>query len=105
VNDLAHRPGRSRFAPCVRRFATRVCVRGGLSEWARGEVLPMRWPTVAATSAACLSEHRETSRPEGLRFTVPAAELHELISNRGASAEIRTAPRARDAEVSGDESE
>ena len=30
--------------------------------------------------------------------------MHELISNRGASTKIRTAPRARDAEVSGDES-
>jgi hypothetical protein len=30
--------------------------------------------------------------------------VHELISNRGASARIRTARRARNAEVSGDES-
>ena len=30
--------------------------------------------------------------------------MHELISNRGASASIRTARRARKAEVSGDES-
>ena len=30
--------------------------------------------------------------------------MHELISNRGASGEIRTARRARNAEVSGDES-
>ena len=31
VNALAPRPGRSRFAACVRRFATRGCVHGGLS--------------------------------------------------------------------------
>ncbi len=43
--------------------------------------------------------------PKSLWFTVPAAELHELISNRGASGEIRTARRPRKAEVSGDESE
>ena len=41
---------------------------------------------------------------KGLWFTVPEAEMHELISNRGASAKIRTARRARKAEVSGDES-
>ena len=33
-------------------------MRGGLAGWARGEVLPVCWPTVAATSAVCLSEHR-----------------------------------------------
>ena len=37
-------------------------MRGGLSGWARGEVLPVRWPTVAAGSADCLSEHRAGSR-------------------------------------------
>jgi hypothetical protein len=42
--------------------------------------------------------------PKGLWFTVPEAEMHELISNRGASAKIRTARRPRNAEVSGDES-
>ena len=47
MNALAQRPGRSRFAACVRRFATRGCAREGLSGWARGEVLPVRWPTVA----------------------------------------------------------
>ena len=30
--------------------------------------------------------------------------MHELMSNRGASGEIRTARKAQDAEVSGDES-
>ena len=66
VNALASQPGRSRFAACVRRFATRVCVRGGLPcfnlGWARGEAPPSTWPTVAATSAVCLSEHRTGSR-------------------------------------------
>jgi hypothetical protein len=38
VNALASRLGRSRLAACVRAFATRGCVRGGLLEWARGEV-------------------------------------------------------------------
>ena len=55
---------RSRFAACVRRFATRGCEREGLAGWARRGVPPVRWPTVAAISAVCLSEHRETSRPE-----------------------------------------
>ena len=41
---------------------------------------------------------------KGLWFTIPEAEMHELMSNRGASGEIRTARRAQDAEVSGDES-
>jgi hypothetical protein len=43
--------------------------------------------------------------PICLWFTVPKAEMHELINNRGASAKIRTARRPRKAEVSGDESE
>jgi hypothetical protein len=42
--------------------------------------------------------------PICLWFTIPEAEMHELISNRGASGEIWTARRARNAEVSGDES-
>jgi len=58
----APRSGRSRFAACVRPFSTRGCVRGGLAGWARGEVSPSTWPTVAATSADCLSEHRTGSR-------------------------------------------
>ena len=41
VNALASRPGRSRFAACVRAFATRGCVRGGLSRWASG----VAWPS------------------------------------------------------------
>ena len=41
---------------------------------------------------------------KGLWFTVPEAEMHELVSNRGAAAKIRTARRPRKAEVSGDES-
>ena len=60
VNALASRPGRSRFAAGARRFATRGCVRGGLAGWARGEVPPVLWPTVAGGSADCLSGHRET---------------------------------------------
>ena len=64
VNALASRPGRSRLAACVRLFATRGCVRGGLLGWASGEVRPSVWPTVARVLADCLSSHRETSRPE-----------------------------------------
>ena len=64
VSALATRPGRSRFAACVRRFATRGCVRKGLSGWASGLAWPSVWPTVARVLADCLSAHRETSRPE-----------------------------------------
>jgi hypothetical protein len=67
--------------------------------------------------AECLADRRGRARglslrasrdlappPKGLWFTIPEAELHELISNRGASAKIRTARRPRKAEVSGHES-
>ena len=64
VNALASRPGRSRFAACVRRFATKGCVRGGLSGWASAVAWPSAWPTVAVVLANCLSAHRETARPE-----------------------------------------
>jgi hypothetical protein len=64
VNALASRPGRSRFAACVRRFATRACVHEGLSGWASGGARPSAWPTLAGVLADCLSAHRETSRPE-----------------------------------------
>ena len=64
VNALASRLGRSRFARRVRAFATRGCVRGGLLGWASGEVRPSVWPTVPGVPANCLSEHRETSRPD-----------------------------------------
>ena len=66
VNALATRPGRSRFAACVRRFATRVCVRGGVSGWASGVAWPSAWPTVAEVSPDCLSAHLETSRRSGV---------------------------------------
>ena len=64
VNALASRPGRSRFAACVRRFVARGCVRGGLAGWASAVASPSAWPTLAAELADCLSAHRETSRPE-----------------------------------------
>jgi len=35
-------------------------VRGGLSRWARVEVPPVRWPTVARHVPRCLRSHRET---------------------------------------------
>ena len=64
----SERPGlpAGAFAFCgVRtRFATRGCVRGGLLGWASGEVRPSVWPTVPGVPANCLSEHRETSRPD-----------------------------------------
>ena len=66
VNALASRPGRSRLAACVRRFATRGCVRRGLSGWARGAACPRRWPTVARVLANCLSAHRETFPRSGV---------------------------------------
>ena len=104
VNALAPRPGRSRFAACVRRFAARGCVRGGLSRWASG----MLGPSAGRPSRACsriVSPRIERPRaPICLWFTVPEAEMHELISNRGASAKLRTARRGRKAAVSGDES-
>ncbi len=54
VNAPASRPGRSRFAARLRRFATRVCVCGGLWRWARGAACPRHWPTVAGVLADCL---------------------------------------------------
>ena len=104
VNALASRPGRSRFAACVRALrqgvACEAVSRGGPAQW-RGRV-PGR------PSRACpriVSPRIERPRaPICLWFTIPEAEMHELISNRGASGEIWTARRARNAEVSGDES-
>jgi hypothetical protein len=61
VNALASWLGRSRFAACVRRFATRGCVRGGLAGLASGEVPPALWPTVAGVLADCLFVHRAGS--------------------------------------------
>jgi len=58
VNSLASRPGRSRFAARVRRFATRGCERGGLARWAREVTSPSAWPTVAGVLADCLFVHR-----------------------------------------------
>ena len=85
VNDLASRPQteitRSRFPACLRRFATRGCVRRGLSRWASAVARPRHWPTVAGVLADCLSMHRETSRPKGPWFTIPEAEVHELRSS------------------------
>ena len=66
VNALAWRPGRSRFAARVRRFAARGCVRGGLAGWASGEAWPGAWPTLAAVSPDCLSAHRETFPRSGV---------------------------------------
>ena len=54
VNAPASRPGRSRFAARLRRFATRVCVCGGLWRWARGAACPRHWPTVGRVLADCL---------------------------------------------------
>jgi hypothetical protein len=54
VNALASRPGRSRFAACVRAFAAMDCVRGGLSRWASGVDWPRCWPPVACVLADCL---------------------------------------------------
>jgi len=42
--------------------------------------------------------------PKGLLLTITEVKMHELISNRGPSGEIRTARRPRSAEVSGDDS-
>ena len=64
VNAPASRPGRSRFAACVGRFAARGCVREGLWGWASGVAWPGAWPTLAGVLTDCLSAHRETSRPE-----------------------------------------
>lgn len=56
-------------------------------------------------SRAPVSPHIERTRaPTALRFTIPTAEMRELMSNRGPSAKIRTARRPRNTEVSGDES-
>ena len=66
VNALAPRPGRSRFAACVRRFAARGCVRGGLARWASAVAWPSAWPTVAEVSPGCLSGHRETFPRSGV---------------------------------------
>ena len=104
MNALASRPGRSRFAACVRRFATRGWVREGLPGWASGAALPSPWRPVAEVPPDCLSAHRETSLSESLWFTVPKAEIHKLTGNRGASGGIGTARRPQDAEVSGAES-
>jgi hypothetical protein len=82
VNALALRPGRSRFAACVRRFAARGCVRGGLSRWASGMLGPRCWPTVAGVLADCLSAHRETSRPN----------LSLVHSSRGRNARTHKQP-------------
>jgi hypothetical protein len=82
VNALAYRPGRSRFAACVRRFATRFCVRGGLLEWASAVAWPGAWPTVAGVLADCLSAHRETSRPN----------LSLVHSSRGRNARTHKQP-------------
>ena len=82
MNALASRPGRSRFAACVRRFAARGCVRGGLSRWASGMLGPRCWPTVAGVLADCLSAHRETSRPN----------LSLVHSSRGGNARTHKQP-------------
>ena len=66
VNALASRPGRSRFAACVRAFATRGCVREGLSGWASAVASPSAWPTLAEVSPDCLSAHRETFPRSGV---------------------------------------
>ena len=104
VNALASRPGRSRFAACVRRLRQGVACakvsRGGPARW-RGRV-PGRPSRACSRSVSPRIERPHA--PKGLWFTVPEAEMHELISNRGASAKIRTARRARKAEVSGHES-
>jgi len=78
VNALATRPQtkitRSCFAACVRRFAARGCVRGGLAGWASGVARPSAWPTLAGSFADCLSAHRETAPPRkvsGSRFPRP----------------------------------
>jgi len=74
---------------------------GGPAKW-RGRVPGRPSPR----SRRIVSPRIERLRaPKGLWFTVPEAEMHELISNRSASAKIRTARRAQKAEVSGDESE
>jgi hypothetical protein len=66
VNALASRPGRSRFAACVRAFATRGCVRGGLAGWVSAMAWPGVWPTLAKVSPSCLSGHRETFPRSGV---------------------------------------
>ena len=66
MHALASRPGRSRFAACVRRFATSGCVCGGLLGWASAVVWPRCWPTVARVLANCLSAHRETFPRSGV---------------------------------------
>jgi len=66
VNALASRPGRSRFAACVRAFATSGCVCGGLSGWASAAAWPSAWPTLAEVSPGCLSAHRETFPRSGV---------------------------------------
>jgi hypothetical protein len=74
--------------------------RGGPARW-RGRVPGRPSPR----SPRIVSPRIERPRaPKGLWFTIPEAEMHELISNRGASTKIWTARRARKAEVSGDES-
>ena len=93
MNALALRPGRSRFAACVRRFATRGCVRGSLARWARRGVLRcagrpshrFRWlvsPSIGRARACfCLC------------FSVPEARGHERINPHG----VETRPRIRSA--------
>jgi hypothetical protein len=66
VNAPGPTAGAFAFCGVRTRFATRGCVRGGLSGWARGEVRWVRWPTVAGGSADCLSGHCETLTRSGV---------------------------------------
>jgi hypothetical protein len=120
VNALASRPqteitrSRLRRAYGVLRpkLESTDCARGGLpaSIWVGqmrdvAECQANRRRGLAGLSPCFRIGRIEIPRaPKGLWFTVREAEMRELISNRGASGEIRTVRRPRNAEDSGDES-
>ena len=84
------------------------CARGGLPCFNLGGPNARRGgvPGQSSPRSPCFRIRRiEIPRaPKGLWFTIPAPEMHELISHRGGSDRFRTARRPRNAEVSGDES-
>ena len=86
VNALASRPGRSRFAACVRPFCRKgLRARRSLRVGQRGDVaecLANRRGGLTGLSPCFRIGRIERPRaPKGLWFTVPEAEMHELISN------------------------